>query len=533
MGNVGGKKIYRAAVPVDVESVVVPIVFIPGLMATRLRKKGGGKTIWDPDDPIWMLRNFTRGTKYDSSNPYSEPSIWDVKNVDMDYNKVRSLIGFDENPEAEPIKESPGTSLNEYEYDDEKNRGFPRKYNNDEMKRGFAECFASSYEKLLREMDKEFFTARRSSIKKFNIMAPVEVIGYDWRNYPDKIVEYVENRFTEKKEKNDPKYEEYLRSRYDDEFKFIIVTHSMGGLIARKLLQKNKKLEERCLGVIHGDQPVIGAPKSYGFFKKGAESVNFEIVSENKRSASISDRILSNAQGNTAIDFQYVASSMPGALILLPTDDYKLRDENGKIDNKWITWKIGSDKYRKPIRDNIGDGPVDGISKNISIYKYYKEPGYIGLLGREFYKKYPLIVEKFSTNLKEAEEFHKQIGTGDKIYAHPVTYEISVRDVNTIVGVNLEEIGEKTEDKDKKEKGIEPDGLGVKLIFSPDGDETVPLYSQKFLSEKYKDKIKNKTFSKTEHQDVYNNNDIRQYVVDKIEELLLGIFTTIYFDQGK
>ena len=40
-----------------IEREVLPIVFIPGIMGSRLRNQKGDR-IWDPDDAKFMLRNY-------------------------------------------------------------------------------------------------------------------------------------------------------------------------------------------------------------------------------------------------------------------------------------------------------------------------------------------------------------------------------------------------------------------------------------------------------------------------------------------
>ena len=56
------KEPYKARIPADSKKVVVPIVFIPGIMATRLQKDG--EIIWNPDSIPWMLKNFVRKTQH-------------------------------------------------------------------------------------------------------------------------------------------------------------------------------------------------------------------------------------------------------------------------------------------------------------------------------------------------------------------------------------------------------------------------------------------------------------------------------------
>ena len=40
----------------SVKKETIPIIFVPGIMGSRL-KNNKGETVWDPDAPIFMLRS--------------------------------------------------------------------------------------------------------------------------------------------------------------------------------------------------------------------------------------------------------------------------------------------------------------------------------------------------------------------------------------------------------------------------------------------------------------------------------------------
>lgn len=475
------KEPLKGTIPTDLPTLFVPILFFPGMMATRLKKLDEEKTIWDPDSeiPFFLSMGLFGG-------------------IFGNYSRVRKIIEIREDNKAEPIT---------------KDQGFGRTmYDETQRKSGFAECY-SSFEKLLKKMDKEFNRDCRPMVRGLQIKAPVEVIGYDWRDEPAKIVEYVKVRL-------DRLIDKYCGEKYKNipqaKFRFIIVTHSMGSLIARKLLQEDKKkggiLEKQVLGVIHGNQPTVGSPKFYAYFKSGASEVNNKTVGR----FSITEKILSSATGKTALDFQYIASGAPGSLILLPTNDYAKK--------KWLTCDFKKDgpiteKIKKAMKDiDDTDYAKRGeINPDVPIWKYYKDKsGYIGLLNSDFEKKHGKamvkeavedaaqgaikdvikgavedkdIVKEFYKSLKFAEEFHKQIGEGDNMYAHPQTYEISSSKYNTVQGVKLIEkdiVINRSSPRDLPEMKKIGEEFHAELIFSKDGDATVPLSSQRALSEKKK-----------------------------------------------
>ena len=93
----------------------------------------------------------------------------------------------------------------------------------------------------------------------------------------------------------------------------ILVTHSMGGLVARmasKLL-KNEGREDLILGIIHGEMPALGAPVMYRRMACGFES-----------SGGMASWGFSRIMGATAAESMPVLAFSPAALQLAPTPDY-------------------------------------------------------------------------------------------------------------------------------------------------------------------------------------------------------------------
>ncbi len=84
--------------------------------------------------------------------------------------------------------------------------------------------------------------------------------------------------------------------------KVVVVTHSMGGLVARALTQIHHCSD--VLGVVHGVQPATGAPASYKRMRAGFEGVEQVIL------------------GRNAAEVTAVLAHSPGGLELLPTADY-------------------------------------------------------------------------------------------------------------------------------------------------------------------------------------------------------------------
>lgn len=112
--------------------------------------------------------------------------------------------------------------------------------------------------------------------------------------------------------------------------KVILVTHSMGGLVARHCSEV-LGMSEKILGIVHGVMPTIGAAAVYRRFKSGTEGA----------------RIASEVLGNDAAEMTAVLSSAPGPTQLLPTAAYG----NGWLRIKELKGEIGLPKLGDPYAE--------------------------------------------------------------------------------------------------------------------------------------------------------------------------------------
>lgn len=101
--------------------------------------------------------------------------------------------------------------------------------------------------------------------------------------------------------------------------KVILVTHSMGGLVARHCSEV-LGMSEKILGIVHGVMPAIGAAAVYRRFKAGTEG----------------DKVPAMVLGSDGAEMTAVLSTAPGPLQLLPTVEYgndwlRIRESNQVI----------------------------------------------------------------------------------------------------------------------------------------------------------------------------------------------------------
>ncbi len=151
---------------------------------------------------------------------------------------------------------------------------------------------------------------------------PVHACGYNWLDSNAVAARRLATRIDE------------IRARYAAEKKrcdkVIIVTHSMGGLVARhcsEVLGYRGKI----MGVIHGVMPAIGAAAVYRRFKAGTEDMTAWW--------NVAGAVAASALGNDAAEMTAVLSGAPGPMQLLPTPQYG---------NGWLIIDDGNQKHTLP-----------------------------------------------------------------------------------------------------------------------------------------------------------------------------------------
>jgi pimeloyl-ACP methyl ester carboxylesterase len=165
----------------------------------------------------------------------------------------------------------------------------------------------------------------------------------------------------------------------------ILVTHSMGGLVARacSLLPG---MSTKVLGVVHGVMPALGAPVAYRRCKVGMED---------------EDRKAAMVIGDDGPKVAAVFAQAPGALQLLPAQDYGPH---------WLH-----------IKDAAG-ATVASLPNSDSYEEIYlQRDKWWGLVREEWLSPdggKPFSWGKYVANIKRAREFHRDISGK----YHPNTY---------------------------------------------------------------------------------------------------------------
>ncbi|WP_230029010.1 triacylglycerol lipase [Massilia sp. Bi118] len=303
---------------------VVPVIFIPGTMGTNLRVRRDislprGYPL-KPGEPAWRPPNSDSAVLLYASD-------WKKRSP-----KMRQLILH---PEYVEVDDSGDLDIGSCYLE----RSVMRE-------RGWGEIFNGSYGTLLFELQshlemtfqfdalnkrhirsrwKEVMQAMEGdTLKRWGVRSvapltetelekyaeyqyPIYACGYNWLRSCGESANRLEERIG--------KIIDWWKKRNHECEKVILVTHSMGGLVARACA---KRIPDKILGVIHGVMPALGTPLAYRRLACGTECdspVNGKL--DNFKAGKFAD-----IAGRRPEDTTPVMSVAPGALELLPNQRY-------------------------------------------------------------------------------------------------------------------------------------------------------------------------------------------------------------------
>ncbi len=248
---------------VVVKREAIPLVFVPGIMGSILRRAGTNGTgngadglpnlRWNPSSKLFMINNYS-----------GESGL----------HRQRMLIG--------PDKYS---------------SNFLEVHNSNHVGNGFQGVSNSSYGTFLDFIENPATWGPLSKI--FDL--PVYAVGYNWTdtslNNGKMLAKRIDEIIKEAKQKTG-KCE-----------KVIVITHSMGGIVSRSASEL-AGAKSKIMGIIHGVQPATGSGAGYWRVKAGFEGLG------------MTSRVLGNS-GSTVTP---ILGNMPGGLELLPNKNYRTND---------------------------------------------------------------------------------------------------------------------------------------------------------------------------------------------------------------
>jgi len=263
-----------------VQREAIPLVFVPGIMGSRLRSTGtDGKGDHYGADGLPNLR-------------------WDgPSNLDF---LLKHFSGSD-GRQRKSMLVGPKFKDDYLEVDNQKPIGD-----------GFHGVLAEYCEKFLNPL-KNSFWGPLQKIFEF----PVYAVGYNWTDDAKNSGQKLAYRIT------DIICEADAVTGFCE--RVILITHSMGGLVARWASEFGGA-KSQILGIIHGVQPVTGAPAAYWRMKGGFEAPGAWLKG-------LTNVITSNILGPSGPTVTPVLGNIPGGLELLPNKLHRTNDGSPR----WLT----------------------------------------------------------------------------------------------------------------------------------------------------------------------------------------------------
>jgi pimeloyl-ACP methyl ester carboxylesterase len=246
---------------------------------------------------------------------------------------------------------------------------------------------------------------------------PVYAFGYNWSDCASNSGKKLAMRIDEiiKEQKKRGRLCKYV----------ILVTHSMGGLVARSACCMDHEgignARDKVLGVIHGVQPAVGAAAGYWRIKAGFER------------KSLGDAPVAWVLGANGEEVTCILGNAPGGLELLPTRDYTANDGS----KQWlhVTLKNGekislpnSDPYAEIYR--IGDHINSVTNKRDAVFWRLVNPDWLDPTDSGVKRRKTNLGDawyEYKRCLGKAEVFHNQLRTN----SHNRTYQFYSSDLGT------------------------------------------------------------------------------------------------------
>lgn len=373
---------------------IIPVLFLPGIMGTNLKnKKLGGDPVWSPPNNIFS--GIVTLLEYLGKNASRRAAELDPDATQVDDGGTINNAPLLESHEAQHIRHWGEIYSKCY-------HPFMARLQS-RLNRVYSEHTFSGKRPLVNNWEEMLkhdpllsgqVTQKGALVKPCLTQAELDHInhfrfevwagGYNWLQSNAKSAEAIERRIDE----IIGFYKEGLLATK----KVLIITHSMGGLVARALVQQLKdEAQNKILGVIHGAMPANGAAETYANMRQGIKGLMGYVV------------------GKDAEQVTAVLGYAQGGLELLPFGGRYCMEETLGV--PWLYFKEnGNGKYLP-----TGDNPYDEI---------YKEKKWYGLIPSANEAKIPkkqtapeedaektrlTFREKFEFLIRDVKKFHEII----------------------------------------------------------------------------------------------------------------------------
>ncbi|QDD62711.1 alpha/beta hydrolase [Herbaspirillum seropedicae] len=340
-----GKSMKVRALCLTTPDVVIPIVFVPGIMGTRLKVKGRIKdAAWFPPDGGWeslvlALRHIgrTAADRQRLLNPNTTEVDDDGPAFPDDISKT--LLGFAPGKtDAERVKWRGWGQLHASSYlsilsllESSMALIFDPASQGKKLTSHWQDLVMSRQDAAKLGAQKPFKPLQERQLQDAaEFLYPVHAVGYNWLQSNKVSAQRLASEIE--------RITAYYRSKGRSCEEVIVVTHSMGGLVARACAQL-PEMAERILGVVHGVMPAIGAPATYKRIRAGFEGIGQVVL------------------GRNGAECTAVMANAPGPLELLPTAQYKTWTNQGE--RHWLRVSylgIGQRGLPQEMESFLGEG---------------------------------------------------------------------------------------------------------------------------------------------------------------------------------
>lgn len=402
---------------------VVPIIFIPGIMGSNIKDNNDSK-VWYPGISTFI--------------PYS---LRNARQRQIDLNPQTTTVGYDGNIKLDQQKVPHMTkeiatargwgSVITIGYANlliylESQLNHPFKNIKDQVKDQFKGT--TEWEKIVQPGNTltEQILKNWSSTQTVELLSsaqhedladyafPVFACGYNWLdsniNAAEKIADQLNAEVMTQINK------EFPTAKFKQ---FIIVTHSMGGLLTRALI-KNEKVKDKIAGVIHGVMPATGAPAVYQRLTVGWDGWNASTGIFKSLKAWASKFMF----GDTSKRLTATLASAPGALELLPFPHYANPKESPRNPKAWLMIKAQTPTGEITASLPKTSDPYHEIYKRKNSWWAMMNPDFIdpaGLLAQEAQdQQLENSFEVYRRNINIAQKLHEYIQDSyhTQTYAH-------------------------------------------------------------------------------------------------------------------
>ena len=225
-----------------------------------------------------------------------------------------------------------------------------------------------------------------AELKKFaQFHYPVYALGYNWLQSNELSADRLEKRIEE--------IIKFWTDRKQQCTQVILVTHSMGGLVARACA---RRIPDKILGVVHGVMPALGAPVCYRRIACGTEPGNF-----------VANKFAEIA-GRTEADTTAAMATAAGPLELLPNNQYP---------KPWLHATFGDSEQHRRAHLSLPTGNVYDMYRDTTSWYRMIDPALADP------------ADKFGGPIKVANEIKKAINQAERFhttvlgdYYHPNSY---------------------------------------------------------------------------------------------------------------